>query len=169
MIILGVDPGLSLTGWGLVQSSGGDALSLISYGCIKTKPAETITERLKTIHLSIVALIRENHPEEMAIEELFFLKEARTVASVGQARGAILVAAAVENLPVYEYNPRHIKMAMTGYGSADKSQMQKMVKTVLRLSEIPQPDDAADALAIAMCHINTKRTQTALSKAKAGK
>ena len=157
MIILGVDPGLSLTGWGLVESGGSDSLTMLNYGCIKTKPAESITARLTAIHLAIIGLIRENHPDEMAIEELFFSKEARTVASVGQARGAIIVAAGVEHLPVYEYNPRVIKMAMTGFGSADKSQMQKMVKTILRLSEIPKPDDAADALAIAMCHINTKK------------
>ncbi len=130
---------------------------MMSYGCIKTKPTQSLTERLTNVHLAIVGLIRENHPEEMAIEEIFFSKEARTVASVGQARGAILVAAGVERLPVYEYNPRSIKMAMTGFGSADKNQMQKMVKTILHLKDIPQPDDAADALAIAMCHINTKK------------
>ena len=163
MIILGVDPGLSLTGWGLVKSSGPDNVSMLSYGCIKTKPSQSLTERLKTIHTTIVNLIREHHPDEMAIEELFFSKEARTIASVGQARGAVLVAAGVENVPVYEYNPRHIKMAMTGYGSADKFQMQRMVKTILRLSEIPQPDDAADALAMAVCHINTRRTNMALT------
>jgi len=157
MIILGVDPGLSFTGWGLVKSAGPDSLSMISYGCIKTKPNQPITERLKIIYQTITELIKEYHPVEMAIEELFFLKEARTVASVGQARGAVLVAAAVENLPVYEYNPRHVKMSLTGYGSADKSQMQKMVKTILRLTEIPKPDDSADALAIAMCHINMKK------------
>jgi crossover junction endodeoxyribonuclease RuvC len=157
MIILGIDPGLSLCGWGLVESGGQGSLSMLAYGCIKTKPSESLTQRLTNLHLSITNLIRENRPDEMAIEEIFFSKEARTVASVGQARGAILAAAGVERLPVYEYNPRSIKMAMTGFGSADKSQMQKMVKTVLRLAEIPKPDDAADALAIAMCHINTKK------------
>lgn len=164
MIILGLDPGLSLTGWGLVKSSGAGDLSMIAYGCIKTKPSEPITERLTNIHLSLRQIIQQYHPDEMAIEELFFAKEARTVASVGQARGAVLVAAALEKIPVFEYNPRHIKMALTGYGSADKSQMQKMVKTVLRLTEIPKPDDAADALAMAVCHINTRKFQTVVAK-----
>lgn len=164
MIILGVDPGLSLTGWGLVRSSGTGALSMVAYGCIMTKPSEPITDRLANIHLSIRNIIQEHHPDEMAIEELFFAKEARTVASVGQARGAILVAATLEKIPVFEYNPRRIKMALTGYGSADKSQMQKMVKTVLRLAEIPKPDDAADALAMAVCHLNTRKFETAVAK-----
>jgi crossover junction endodeoxyribonuclease RuvC len=157
MIVLGVDPGLSMTGWGAVRASTRDSISLLAYGCIKTKPSETLTERLKTIHLTLKGLIEEHHPDEMAIEELFFAKEARTVASVGQARGAILIAAAMTNLPVHEYNPRRIKLALTGYGSADKSQMQKMVQAFLRLKEIPRPDDAADALAMAICHLHTRK------------
>jgi len=148
---------LSMTGWGAVRASTRDSISLLAYGCIKTKPSETLTERLKTIHLTLKGLIEEHHPDEMAIEELFFAKEARTVASVGQARGAILIAAAMTNLPVHEYNPRRIKLALTGYGSADKSQMQKMVQAFLRLKEIPRPDDAADALAMAICHLHTRK------------
>lgn len=146
-----------MTGWGAVRASTRDSISLLAYGCIKTKPSETLTERLKTIHLTLKGLIEEYHPDEMAIEELFFAKEARTVASVGQARGAILIAAALTNLPVNEYNPRRIKMALTGYGAADKSQMQKMVQAFLRLKEIPRPDDAADALAMAICHLHTRK------------
>lgn len=146
-----------MTGWGVVNARTRESISLIAYGCIKTKPSETLTERLKTIHLTVKGLIAEHHPDEMAIEELFFSKEARTVAYVGQARGAIIVAAAMSNLPVNEYNPRLIKMALTGYGSADKSQMQHMVKTFLRLKEIPRPDDAADALAMAICHLHTRK------------
>ncbi len=148
---------MSMTGWGAVRASTRDSISLLAYGCIKTKPSETLTERLKTIHLTLKGLIEEHHPDEMAIEELFFAKEARTVASVGQARGAILIAAAMTNLPVHEYNPRRIKLALTGYGSADKSQMQKMVQAFLRLKEIPRPDDAADALAMAICHLHTRK------------
>lgn len=157
MIVLGVDPGLSLTGWGLVNSINRDSLSLISYGCIKTKPAQPLTERLKIIHLALKQIIEEYNPDELAIEELFFSKEARTVAAVGQARGVILLTAGLKNLKINEYNPRHIKMALTGYGSADKPQMQKMVQVLLRMKEIPKPDDAADALAMAVCHIQTKK------------
>lgn len=157
MIVLGVDPGLALTGWGLVAATGRNTLSMIQYGCIKTTPSQSLTERLKTIHLTLLDIINQHHPQEMAIEELFFSKEARTVAAVGQARGAILIAAALSNLPVHEYNPRHIKMALTGYGSADKHQMQHMVKMLLRLKEVPQPDDAADAVAMAVCHLHTRK------------
>jgi len=155
MIILGVDPGLSLTGWGIIAASGSKTLSLIEYGCIRTKPSIPLTERLKTIHLTLRGLMQKHKPEVMAIEELFFSKEAKTVAAVGQSRGAILLAAALENLPVCEYNPRHVKISLTGYGSADKNQIQQMVKMLLRMSEIPQPDDAADALAMAISHAHS--------------
>jgi crossover junction endodeoxyribonuclease RuvC len=157
MIVLGVDPGLALTGWGVVAAEGRNNLSMVAYGCIKTTPAQNLTERLKTIHTTLLQIIEKHHPREMAVEELFFSKEAKTVAAVGQARGAILVAAALSGLPVFEYNPRYIKISLTGYGSADKSQMQHMVKTLLRLREIPQPDDAADAIAMAVCHLHTRK------------
>jgi len=157
MIVLGVDPGLSLTGWGFVSSPDRNALSLVCYGCIKTASGTNLIERLKIINHTLRGLIREHKPECMAIEELFFAKEARTVASVGQARGAILMAAADENLPVFEYNPRKVKIAVTGYGSADKNQIQQMMKTMFRLKEIPKPDDAADAIAIAVTHMQTSR------------
>jgi crossover junction endodeoxyribonuclease RuvC len=159
MIVLGVDPGLSLTGWGLVSAPKRDSISMLGYGCIKTKPALSLTERLKIIYTELKSLIDNNHPDEMAVEELFFAKEARTVAAVGQARGAILLAAGLSGVPVFEYNPRSVKMGLTGYGSADKNQIQQMVKTFLRLKEIPKPDDAADALAIAVCHLHSRKWQ----------
>ncbi|OGS17367.1 MAG: crossover junction endodeoxyribonuclease RuvC [Elusimicrobia bacterium RIFOXYA2_FULL_50_26] len=158
MIVLGVDPGLSLTGWGLVQTGSGDNVALLNYGCIKTKPSQKLGERLKEVHNCLRTVIQRYTPEILAIEELFFSKEARTVAAVCQARGVILLSAALENLPVCEYNPRHVKIALTGYGSADKNQIQQMVKTFLKLTEIPKPDDAADALAIAICHAHTSRS-----------
>ena len=157
MIVLGVDPGLSLTGWGFVASPDRNSVSLISYGCIKTLPGVNLTQRLKIINHTLRDLVKEYKPGVMAVEELFFAKEARTVASVGQARGAILMAAADEGLPVFEYNPRKVKIAVTGYGSADKNQIQQMIKTILKLKEIPKPDDAADALAIAVTHIQTSK------------
>ena len=157
MIILGVDPGLSLTGWGLISLSNKKVLSLMSYGCIKTKASVPLPERLNSIHSELVGIIRRNKPEVMAVEELYFCKQARTLAAVGQARGVILLAAEREKVKIAEYNPRHVKMALIGYGSADKNQIQQMVKRLLMMKEIPKPDDAADALALAICHINTKR------------
>lgn len=130
---------------------------MIKYGCVKTAAGLPLTERLKIINHTIKDLISEHKPEVMAIEELFFAKEAKTVAYVGQARGAILMAAVDAGLPVFEYNPRKVKIAVTGYGSADKKQIQQMMKLMLRLKDIPRPDDAADALAIAVCHLQTSR------------
>lgn len=143
-----------MTGWGLVSTTGPNALSLVEYGCIKTKPEQPLTERLKIIHSTLHDIIARHNPAIMAIEQLFFSKEARTVAAVCQARGVILLAAAQNNTPVCEYNPRNVKISLTGYGSAEKMQIQLMVQRLLRLKELPRPDDAADALAIAICHIN---------------
>ncbi|MDR2426297.1 MAG: crossover junction endodeoxyribonuclease RuvC [Endomicrobium sp.] len=158
MIVLGIDPGLSLTGWGVISALSRDKIIPLQYGCIRTKPSETLSERLQNINIELQMLINTYKPEVAAIEELFFLKEAKSVAAVGQSRGAIVLTVSLNKIKLFEYNPRHVKMALTGYGSADKSQMQHMVKTLLRLKEIPKPDDAADALAIAVCHINTVRT-----------
>lgn len=168
MIILGVDPGLSLTGWGVITTSGTRSVSLLEYGCIKTTPASSLTERLKIIHQTLHEIIARHRPEVMAIEELFFSKEARTVAAVCQARGVILLAAAQMNLPVSEYNPRHVKISLTGYGSADKNQIQQMVRMLLALKEIPKPDDSADALAIAICHSHMSASPGAAMLAKLG-
>ncbi|MCL2335571.1 MAG: crossover junction endodeoxyribonuclease RuvC [Endomicrobia bacterium] len=155
MIVLGIDPGLSLTGWGAVQAQSRDKIIPLQYGCIRTKPSETLPQRLHNINIELQKLIDTYRPEVVAIEELFFLKESSVVAAVGQARGAIVLTVALNGIKLFEYNPRLVKMALTGYGSADKHQMQHMVKTLLRLKEIPKPDDAADALAMAICHINT--------------
>jgi crossover junction endodeoxyribonuclease RuvC len=154
MIVLGVDPGLSMCGWGVV-SRGGQNLSMLDYGCVKTAPASALPMRLRTIYETLNSVIEKYSPQVMAIEELFFSKEARTVAAVAQARGVILLCASSYNLPVCEYNPRHVKISLTGYGSAEKQQIQHMVKAMLGLPTIPKPDDAADALAIAITHLNT--------------
>ncbi|HBU70095.1 MAG TPA: crossover junction endodeoxyribonuclease RuvC [Elusimicrobia bacterium] len=164
MITLGVDPGLSLTGWGVVNRAANGSLALIEYGCIKTKPDRPLADRLEIINSSLCEIIAKHAPQEMAIEELFFSKEARTVAAVCQARGVILLAAAKAKIPVIEYNPRHVKISMTGYGSADKNQIQQMVKAFLKLKEIPKPDDAADAVAIAICHLTTVKISPALRR-----
>ena len=155
MIVLGVDPGLSMCGWGVVSRSGRNLLSMLDYGCIKTSPAITLPMRLRAISEALNSLIEKYAPQVMAVEELFFSKEARTVAAVAQARGVILLSASSHGLPVCEYNPRHVKISLTGYGSAEKQQIQHMVKAMLGLPTIPKPDDAADALAIAITHFNT--------------
>jgi len=155
MIVLGIDPGLSLTGWGVIDAAGRDKIIPLNYGCIKTRPSQTLIERLAAINADLQLIINKYKPQAAAIEQLFFLKKASSVAQVGQARGAIVLTLAQNKIKLFEYNPRSVKIALTGYGSADKSQMQNMVKTTLRLKEIPQPDDAADALAMAVCHIQT--------------
>ncbi|MDD5021201.1 MAG: crossover junction endodeoxyribonuclease RuvC [Endomicrobiaceae bacterium] len=157
MIVLGIDPGLSMAGWGVVEKGQKDKIKMLDYGCIKTYPSDKLTCRLKYIYDEIQVVISKYKPEMVAIEELFFLKGSKVIASVGQARGAILMAVINNNIPVFEYNPRHVKIALTGYGSADKHQMQHMVKAILGLKEIPKPDDSADALAMAICHLNTNR------------
>ncbi|MDR1522451.1 MAG: crossover junction endodeoxyribonuclease RuvC [Endomicrobium sp.] len=157
MVILGIDPGLSLTGWGVVEAVSRDKMKALKYGCIKTAPPSLLIERLQLVHDKLQSLIDIYKPDVVAIEEIFFLKAARSVAAVGQSRGAILLTISMNKIPLFEYNPRSVKMALTGYGSADKHQMQHMVKTFLKLKEIPKPDDTADALAMAICHINTMR------------
>jgi crossover junction endodeoxyribonuclease RuvC len=157
MVVLGVDPGLAGTGWGVITVGERRMLRLERYGCIDTKAATPLVDRLKQIFVDLTAVIDEFSPELMAVEELFFMKRSTAVAAVGQARGAILLAAALKNVPVFEYNPRTVKIALTGYGSADKQQIQHMVKAVLKLPEIPRPDHAADALAMAICHLHTAK------------
>jgi crossover junction endodeoxyribonuclease RuvC len=155
MIILGIDPGISLTGWGVVEAFSRDEINPLHYGCIKTMPSIPLIQRLQTINTELQSVIDKYKPGVAAIEELFFFKVTKSIAAVGQARGAIILTASLNKIPLFEYNPKSVKIALTGYGSADKYQMQRIVKTFLRLKEIPKPDDAADALAIAVCHINT--------------
>jgi crossover junction endodeoxyribonuclease RuvC len=157
MVILGIDPGLSLTGWGIIEAVSRDKMHALKYGCIKTKSSTPLIERLQSVHDNLQDIIDTYKPEVVAIEEIFFLKAAKSVTAVGQSRGAIVLTVSMNNIPLFEYNPRSVKVALTGYGSADKYQMQHMVKTFLKLKEIPKPDDTADALAMAICHINTIR------------
>jgi len=154
MLTLGIDPGTASLGWGLVEEGGG-GLKACAYGCVKTSPKMTSSERLGILHGEIRSIIKKYQPDCLAVEKLFFGKNAKTAISVGQARGVILLLAAEESLPVGEYTPLEVKIAATGYGKADKFQMQQMVKTLLKMKEIPKPDDAADALAVAICHLNS--------------
>ena len=149
MKILGIDPGIGRCGWGVVENEK-VKLKTLNYGCIETSPKKEVPERLKEIYAEISKLIKTYQPDAMAIEELFFNTNAKTAFVVGQARGVILLAAAQNKLQIAIYTPLQVKMALTGYGHAEKSQVGKMVKSLLSLKEVPKPDDTADALAIAL-------------------
>ncbi len=156
MIILGIDPGLATIGFGVISADKG-VFSAIDYGIVSTPKDEGHPVRLKMISDGISALIDKYKPDQIAVEQLFFAKNVKTALSVAEARGVILLTAVVKCGRLYEYTPNQIKVAITGYGSADKYQMQNMVKILLKLSDIPRPDDAADALAVALCHAQTNR------------
>lgn len=158
MLILGVDPGIARTGWALLkQGDGPESVSLVEGGLLKTRPSQPLTERLLFLHCSLVKILEKHRPQTLALEELFFMKAASSVAATSQARGVILLAAALGGCPVAEYNPREVKSCLTGNGNADKPQMQKMVKNILRLPDILMADDTADAMAIALCHLKSVR------------
>ncbi len=156
MRILGIDPGIARCGWGTVEVQIAKC-KVQKYGCIETKSGLTIEERLKIVYEQITEIIKKEKPDILAIEELFFNTNAKTAFVVGQARGVVLLAAAVANIEVAIYTPLQVKVAVTGYGKAEKLQVGKMVKTLLKLKEIPKPDDVTDALAIALTHAFTKK------------
>ena len=151
MRVVGIDPGTAACGYGIVHESGG-RLRGIDHGWWSTPPAERIELRLKTIYDGVAGLIAEYAPDAVTLEESFVGVDARTALSIGQARGAVLVAAAHHGLPCTEYTPSAVKHAVCGYGRAEKSQVQRMVKAILGLHELPTPNHAADALAVAICH-----------------
>ena len=157
MIILGIDPGLATMGYGVINALKGN-YSVIDYGVVTTPKERTLPERLQQLEDGVKELIETYRPDNVSIEELFFSKNITTGIPVAEARGVILLTA-VKALgkEVYEYTPNQIKQAVTGYGGADKIQMQHMVQTLLRLKSVPRPDDAADALAVAICHAQTSR------------
>ncbi len=157
-ITLGIDPGTARLGYGLIF--GGIRPLLIDAGVIETWPDAEMPDRLVTLHQSVTELIEEFHPDMLAVEKLFFARNVTTAISVGQARGVVLLAAAQAGVPVFEYSPSEIKHAVAGYGKADKPQMQEMVRIILDLDSVPQPDDAADALAVAICHAQTASYET---------
>jgi len=150
MIILGVDPGIARTGWGIIEKVKSSKLKVQSFGCIETEAGLPIEARLLTIREELVRIIKRYKPQALAVEELFFNTNAKTALIVGQARGVMIVTAAELGLEVFSYTPLQVKIALTGYGRAEKDQMGKMVKTLLNLKEIPKPDDTVDALACAI-------------------
>ena len=165
MLVLGIDPGTAITGYGLVREDD-EGLALVGYGVITTPAGQPLPERLQTIYRGLADVIREHQPEQAAVEELFFSRNVRTALSVGHARGVVLLALADAGLQVYEYKPLEVKQAITGYGGADKQQVQEMVRMLLDLERVPQPDDAADAVAVAVCHIHSARMAALIAKAR---
>ncbi len=167
MLVLGLDPGLAITGYGLVRESPSGEMTLVEYGTITTPAGEPLPQRLLTIDLELVALLQKYQPDVVAIEELFFCKNVTTALVVGQARGVAILNAARSGLPVHEYKPMAIKQAISGYGKASKAQVQEMVRLLLHLDEIPQPDDAADGVAVAICHLHNARFRDILDAQRA--
>jgi crossover junction endodeoxyribonuclease RuvC len=151
MRIIGIDPGIGRTGWGVIDVRSGK-LEIRNFGCIETSQNLSVENRLEVIYEEITAFLQKEKPEAFSIEELFFNTNSKTAMVVGQARGVILLAAARQKIPVTVYTPLQVKIAVTGYGRAEKSQVGQMVKTLLHLQAIPKPDDTADALAIAITH-----------------
>lgn len=151
MVILGIDPGVAIVGYGVVELHGGE-FRCLEYGCITT-PAHTLLEdRLSEIFTEMNGLLERHRPDCMSVEELFFQNNQKTAVDVAQARGVILLAANRAHVPIYEYTPLQVKSAVVGYGKAEKQQVMYMVRQYLHLKETPKPDDAADAIAIAICH-----------------
>ena len=163
MLILGVDPGTAITGYGLVGGEG-DELTLEGYGVITTSSDSPLPLRLQTLYQGLRGLLARYRPTAVAVEELFFSRNVRTALAVGQARGIVLLSAAEAGLPVHEYTPLQVKQAVVGYGRATKDQVQQMVRMLLGLDFVPQPDDAADAIAVAICHLHSVRLATMLER-----
>ena len=151
MIVLGIDPGYALMGWGVVECEG-SRMKLINYGCVETKAGVPMPTRLRTLQLGVRDLVQIYKPDDVAFEELFFAHNVTTALMVGAARGAAIISAAEYTENLYEYTPMQIKQAVTGYGRADKKQVQQMVRLLLKMDDIPRPDDAADAIACAITH-----------------
>jgi crossover junction endodeoxyribonuclease RuvC len=157
MLVLGIDPGTAITGYGLVREAPNGDLSVVDFGVIRTPAGMEMPQRLLQLYRELKQIVLLHRPDSGAVEKLFFQKNVRTAISVGQGRGVALLALAEADMPIAEYTPLEIKQAVAGYGGADKNQVQYMVKALLNLDEIPQPDDAADALAVAICHIHQAR------------
>lgn len=156
MLILGVDPGTARLGWGTIVDKNNQP-TVGNYGCLETKSTDPESKRLLNLFTGFSKILKKFHPDAVAVEDLFFFKNQKTVIKVSQARGAILVASELLGFPVFSYTPLQVKSAVTGYGRADKNQVQQMTKNILKLEFIPQPDDAADALAVALTHAFSRK------------
>lgn len=156
MRVLGIDCGSRITGYGVVDTNGADCL-FVRCGAIRCRPSDPLALRLKQIYTGIVDIIREVEPDAAAFESLFYSNNVQSALKLGHIRGVSLFAAAEANLPVFEYSPLEVKSAVTGYGRAEKTQVQQMVRVLLKLESAPEPLDASDALAVAICHVHTSR------------
>lgn len=165
--VLGLDPGTAILGYGLVDFDGHD-YACVEYGAIRTPAGLPLADRLVTIHRELEELVERTRPGQVAVEELFFSRNAKTALAVGHARGVILLTLAEHGYAVHEYTPMQIKQALVGYGGADKVQIQSHLQMLLNLASIPKPDDAADALAVAVCHTNSHRLNEMVERARSG-
>lgn len=154
LVVLGIDPGYAIIGYGIINYNS-NRFSVLKYGAITTNAGEKFSDRLCSIYSDILNLINECKPDAISIEKLYFNTNTTTAIDVAQARGVILLAAAQNNVPIFEYTPLQVKSAVTGYGRAEKKQVMDMIKNILRLEKIPKPDDTADALALAVCHAHS--------------
>ncbi|MDY6931497.1 MAG: crossover junction endodeoxyribonuclease RuvC [Halobacteriota archaeon] len=154
MKVMGIDPGIAITGYGIIEENSRRNFDVKEYGCIRTPKGDT-PSRLKKVYDDLSEILKVHHPDTIAVEELFMYKNVKTAMSVSQSRGVIILAGVNQGLEVAEYTPLQVKQSVVGYGRATKNQVQQMVKTILNLDEIPRPDDAADALAVAICHLNS--------------
>ncbi len=161
MVILGIDPGFAITGYGVVKYEG-NKFSVIDYGAVTTESTKALSERLLILYNGLEDLIARYKPSAVAVEELFFNKNIKTALNVGHGRGVALLAAARLGVEVFEYTPLQVKQSVVGYGRAEKAQIQQMVKLILNLKAVPKPDDVADALAIAICHGHSYRMSNIL-------
>lgn len=168
MKVLGVDPGTAATGYGVVVRGGDGAVSLVECGVVRTSPEASLPNRLREIHDALGDVMDRHGPDVVAVESLFYGKNVRTTVMLGHTRGAILLAAALREMDVVDYSPAEVKNAIVGTGKATKGQVQFMVKKLLRLKSAPSPSDAADGVAVALCHLNTGRLR-ALGQAGAGR
>lgn len=164
MIVLGIDPGMAILGYGIVEQIG-QSLNVVDYGTINTPSSMKTPDRLVAIFNSIEKLMQKYNPDVVAIEELFFNKNVKTALTIGHARGVAVLAVALKGVELHEYTPLQIKQAVVGYGRATKQQVQQMVKMLLNLREIPKPDDAADALAVSICYIHSSSMERKLKNA----
>ena len=156
MRVLGIDPGFAITGYGIIDYEG-NKFKLLESGAVTTEAGVSFPLRISKIYDDLTMLINKYNPDALSIEELFFNKNVKTAISVAHGRGAVLIAASKNNIPVYEYTPLQVKQAVVGYGRADKIQVQQMVKAILNLEKVPKLDDITDAMAIAICHAHSAR------------
>jgi crossover junction endodeoxyribonuclease RuvC len=157
MLVIGIDPGTASTGYGLIRQLSNGQLQLIDYGLISTAAGQPLPTRLLDLYAALKDVLKKFQPDFAAVEKLYFQRNVSTALMVGQARGVALLTLAMADIPVDEYTPSEVKLAVSGYGNADKQQMQAMVKALLTMDHIPKPDDAADALAVAICHCHSHK------------